>query len=227
MMTPEEDFIVEEPYIPTEEESNAIAVLKAKGLEPDDWDSERKYIKSFKDNLREDMYDKQNELCAYCRMYVPLGCVPMHREHIVYKDKHPQWMFLPENLCIACPLCNEYKGETEVLVHPKTKQYPKSGKGFKIIHPLYDRYSKHIELLGGFLYRGLTKKGKFTINTCHLYRYKLAEDRAKLIIKEKQGSIIAELMQYLELSVKYVDDKEKFKQRVTRIINRYKQEQQK
>ena len=137
-MTDKEDFIVQKPYQPTEKEKQAIKELEAKeqGLVADDWDSQKTYIKSFKKNLRDDMYKKQNKLCAFCRIHVPLACVPMHREHIVYKNKHPQWTFLPENLCVSCPTCNEYKGTTEVLVDPQTITYPNVGDGFKIIHPL-------------------------------------------------------------------------------------------
>jgi len=223
-MTEEEDFMVAEPYRPTEDEKQAIAKLEAKGLKAKNWDSKRKFIKSFKENLREDMYEKQNELCAFCRIHVPLSCVPMHREHIVYKDEHPQWMFLPENLCIACPLCNEFKGTTEVLANPNTKTYPRNGSGFKIIHPLYDRYSEHVDLIGGILYRGKTDKGRFTIATCHLYRVKLAEERVtQLKIEENKGTIIAGLMKLLSQSEMYVDDNKKFIQRVTKIVDSYKQ----
>lgn len=226
MMTEQEDFIVTEPYQPTEDEKLAIAKLEATGVKARNWDSRRKYIKSFKENLREDMYEKQNELCAFCRIHVPLSCVPMHREHIVYKDEHPQWMFLPENLCIACPLCNEFKGTTEVLSNPQTKTYPKNSSGFKIIHPLYDRYSEHIELIGGILYRSKTDKGRFTIETCHLYRVKLAEERVtQVIIEENKGSLISGLMQLLSQSEKYVDDNKRFIRRVTKIVDKYRQEQ--
>ena len=203
-MTEEEDFMVAEPYRPTEDEKQAIAKLEAKGLKAKNWDSKRKFIKSFKENLREDMYEKQNELCA--------------------KDEHPQWMFLPENLCIACPLCNEFKGTTEVLANPNTKTYPRNGSGFKIIHPLYDRYSEHVDLIGGILYRGKTDKGRFTIATCHLYRVKLAEERVtQLKIEENEGTIIAGLMKLLSQSEMYVDDNKKFIQRVTKIVDSYKQ----
>ena len=225
-MTQKEDFVVNEPYKPTKDEKLAIAKLEATGFKAKNWDSQRKFIKSFKENLREDMYEKQNGRCAFCRIYVPLSCVPMHREHIVYKDEHPQWMFLPENLCIACPLCNEFKGTKEVLTNPQAKVYPKNSRGFKIIHPLYDKYSEHIELIGGILYRGKTDKGRFTIETCHLYRVKLAEERVtQIMIEENKGSIIAGLMQLLSQSEMYVDDNEKFIQRVTKIVDKYKQEQ--
>ncbi len=225
-MTTQEDFVIQEPYRPTEEEKRAIAELEAKGLVAGDWDSGKKHIKSFKENLREDMYDKQNKLCAYCRIHVPKSCDPMHREHIVYKDEHLQWMFLPENLCVSCFWCNNWKGTTEVLVDPKTLKYPNASDGFKIIHPLYDRYSEHIELIGDVLYRGKTDKGIFTIDICHLYRVDLAEERVDMkMLAENKGNIIAELIGLIKLPESYVDDQEKFNKIVTGIVEKYKQVQ--
>lgn len=218
--------MVQEPYKPTEEEQQAIAEMEAKGLVSGDWDSGKKHIKSFKKNLREDMYDKQNKRCAYCRIHVPKGCDPMHREHIVYKDDHPQWMFLPENLCVSCFWCNNWKGTTEVLVDPQTVNYPKASDGFKIIHPMYDRYSDHIELVGGVLYKGKTPKGVFTINTCHLYRADLAEERVDMkMLADNKGNIIAELIGLSKLPDLYVDEKDKLLQYVEKMVNKYKQAQ--
>lgn len=226
-MTELEDFIVQEPYPPADDEKKAIAELEAKGLVPDDWNSGKNGIKSFKKNLRNDMYKKQNNLCAFCRIHVPLACVPMHREHIVYKNKHPQWMFLPENLCIACPTCNEFKGTKEVLDNPDIKTYPNTSKGFKIIHPLYDKYSDHIELVNGILYRGKSAKGNFTIATCHLYRVGLAEERVynKMLVENK-GNIIIEVLRLLALSDQYVDDNSEFKDYITDIVREYKNKQE-
>lgn len=223
-MTEKEDFVVRAPYEPTDEENKAIKEFDRIGLIAKHWDSKNKSIQSFKKNLREDMYEKQNKLCAYCRIHVPLACVSMHREHIVYKDNHLKWMFLPENLCVACPTCNEFKGTTEVLTDPQATTYPKDSTGFKIIHPMYDKYSNHIELVGDVLYRGKTDKGCFTIETCHLYRVDLAEERVDMkLYAENRGNIITELVNLLRLSDTYVDDKEKFKKIVTKAVNEYKQ----
>ena len=211
-MTQEEDFIVSEPYQPTEEEKQAIRELENKGLVASDWKSGSKYIKNFKEHLKNDMYKKQYKRCAFCRIHIPTGCVHMHRDHIVYKDAHPQWMFLPENLCVSCPICNEFKGTTEVLTNPKTAVYPKDSNGFKIIHPLYDRYSEHIELLNGILYKGKTAKGVFTIETCHLYRVDLAEERVDMKMHEvNKGNIVAELVYLTTLPNQYVDEVDEFK----------------
>ena len=115
------------------------------------------------------------------------------------------------------------KGTKEVLVNKNIEDYPKDGKGFKIIHPMYDRYSDHIELVGGILYRGKTPKGCFTINTCHLYRVDLAEERVYQRIKEGKGEIISGIINLLSKSEEYVDDNMKFIQYVCDIVKKYKQ----
>ena len=221
-MTEQEDFIVTEAYTPTADEAAAIKELEDKGLVPDDWDSGKNGIKSFKKNFRRYMYNNQNKLCAYCRIHVPICCDPMHREHIVYKSEHPQWMYLPQNLCLACATCNEYKGTIEVLCNPRVKTYPKKGNGFKIIHPLYDRYSEHIELVGDILYRAKTEKGLFTIKTCHLDRVELAEERVDNKRKE-EGDIYGCIVGLLSVSEQYVDDNEYFKKYVIDIVREYKE----
>lgn len=224
-MTKLEDFIIQEPYLPTEEEKLAVQELVDKGLIAADWDSRKKYVMNFKKNLRKDIYEKQNKLCAYCRIHVPAACVPMPIEHIVYKDNYPQWMFLPENLCIACPTCNIYKGATDVLTNPQIRTYPITSDGFKIIHPLYDRYSDHIELIGGILYRGKTSKGKFTIKTCHLYRVELAEERVdQKMYYQHKSNIIVELIYLSMYFNQYVDDEKKLLQKVKAIVKEYKQD---
>ena len=222
-MTKEENFVVREPYQPTEEEKKAIKELENKGLRPKNWDSKKKGVLSFKEHLRDDMYEKQNRKCAYCRLHTAKACWPSHREHIVYKDSHPQWMFLPENLCVSCYWCNKWKGTTEVLENPQTEMYPELGEGFKIIHPFYDTYSEHIELVGDVLYRGKTDKGRFTIDTCHLYRIDLAEERVDQ--KKYDGGFITELIRLSKMPESYVDDQEKFLKIVNKTVAEYLERQ--
>jgi uncharacterized protein (TIGR02646 family) len=225
-MTEEEDFIVQKSYQPTEEEKQAIAQLSADGLKSENWDSGRKGILSFKANIREYMYEEQHKLCAYCRIHVPSSCVTNHIEHIVFKDAHPQWMFLPENLCVSCPTCNSNKWTKEVLNNPHTEIYPNESAEFKIIHPLYDRYSDHIELIGGILYRGKTSKGVFTIETCKLSRVGLAEERVDQRMRyENKGSVVFELIGLLKNSDLYVDKSDKLIAYINDIVKKYKQNQ--
>lgn len=218
-----EDCIVDVPYQPTKEERGAIAELEKKGLVPDDWNSRKRGIKRFKESIRDYMYEKQNGQCAYCRLHISRAVMHVHRDHIVNKSAHPQWIFLPENLCVSCPVCNEYKGETEVMVNPRVRVYPKDSGGFRIIHPLYDKYLDNIELIDGILYRGKTEKDVFTIRTCHLSRVKLAEERVEeKLIAESKG-IIAKILGLLSLSEQYVDNMEEFRRFVEDIVKKYKQ----
>ena len=105
-MNVHEDYIVTNPYQPTEDEKAAINKLEKRGLVAGDWESQSKGIVSFKNNLREHMFYQQKFRCAYCRLEVSIATCFLQREHIAPKILHPKWMFSPQNLCIACDRCN-------------------------------------------------------------------------------------------------------------------------
>lgn len=93
---------------------------------------------------------------------------------------------------------------------------------------MYDKYSDHIELVEDILYKGKTPKGVFTINTCHLYRAELAEERVDMkMLAENKANIIAELIGLTKLPDLYVDEKDKLIKYVEKIVNQYKQAQKK
>lgn len=222
-MTELEDFIVENAYQPTEEEKQAISELKSKGLTAKDWDSGKKGIKSYKDNLRDYMYYEQNCRCAYCRIELPIGCCFLQREHIVYKNLHPQWMFEPRNLCIACDRCNNFKLETEVLNNPAVRAYPQKSKDFLIVNPFLDKYSEHIELKNGIIYEGKTKKGKFTVETCHLYRIDLVLERAKMRMKEENpDTVLTQMLVLISKEPASEEEIKKVKEKLRKIVRMYK-----
>ncbi len=157
------------------------------------------------------------------RMEIPIGCCHLNREHIVPKSLHPQWTFLTKNLCLACDMCNEHKGTTEVLANPEIDEYPTESQEFKIVNPYLDRYSNHIQLLNDILYVALTEKGKFTINTCNLTRVDLAVDRAKL--KMEQSNPESTMDQILKLmNQENVSDefKRSFLQKIQNVIKIYR-----
>lgn len=215
-----EDYIVANPYQPTKEEKAAINKLEKSGLVAGDWDSTNDAISAFKDNLRTHMYHQQNRRCVYCRMRVSMATEFLHREHIVPKSPHPQWMFLPKNLCVACQKCNTYKSDKETLMDPNTVNYPNHSDGFKIIHPFFDKYSDHIELIGGIIYAGKTDKGTFTITTCNLSRVELAEERAeKRMEEENPDSVMCQLLSLLDNE----DKKAIVQDKIEHIIRMYRQ----
>lgn len=226
-MTELEDYIVKNPYQPTDEEKQAISELNVKGLVPDDWNSGKNGITTFKDHLREYMYYEQNCRCAYCRIELPIACCFLQREHIVPKNPHPQWMFEPRNLCFTCDRCNNYKNDIEVLSNPAAAVYPTDSKDFLIINPFIDKYSEHIELKEGILYVGKTPKGKFTIKTCHLYNLEFALERAKKRMeKENPDTVMTQFLVLLSTVTSPIEEMNKAKKNIKKIVEMYKKSAQ-
>lgn len=222
-MTELEDFIVQTPYQPSDEEKTAISELQAKGLVPEDWNSGKRGIGSFKDNMRDYMYYEQNCRCAYCRIELPKACCFLQREHIVPKTPHPKWMFEPRNLCFACDRCNNYKNDDEVLQNPNVANFPADSDDYLIINPFLDKYSDHIELKEGIIYVGKTDKGRFTINTCHLYNTEFALERAKQRMKEEDPDTVQSRLLYLLSSTNTAaEDIDKVKRDSEKIVKMYK-----
>lgn len=225
-MTKLEDYIIQNTYQPTEEEQHAIAELEAKGIDPKDWESKKKGIVSFKDNMREFMYYEQNCRCAYCRIEIPIACCFLQREHIVPKTPYPKWMFLPRNLCFTCDRCNNNKNDDEVLVNPNTTEYPTESDEFLIVNPFIDRYSDHIELKDGILYVGKTDKGRFTITTCHLYNLEYALERAKQKMRtDNPETVMAQLLSLLQTTDSTAEEIARIKLNLVKIVNMYKMDQ--
>lgn len=220
-MTQQEDFVITKPYVPTEEEAQAIAELESKGLDPHDWETGKKAIQSFKDHLRDYMFEQQNHRCAYCRMQLSTACSYLHREHIVHKDKHPKWIFEPKNLCVACEVCNTNKHEEEVLSNPDVNDYPSDSNDFLIVHPFIDKYSEHISLKDGIVYVGISDKGQFTINTCKLNRPELANERARIKFSS-MDTIIAKLVSMIDNPQLTQEDILRIKSKTEAIVNEYR-----
>lgn len=218
-----EDYIVQDPYQPTEKEKLAIEELRNRGLVPEDWNSNKVGITEFKDHIREYMYYEQNCRCAYCRIEIPIGCCFGQREHIVPKKLHPKWIFEPSNLCFACDRCNNFKWDEEVLKKPHSVAYPTDSKAFMIINPFLDKYSDHIKLKEGIIYVGKTKKGRFTIDTCHLYRPDLALERAKQrMVTENTDTVRTQLLALLSTICKSDEEKNKTLKNFEKIVDIYK-----
>ncbi|WP_321956330.1 hypothetical protein [Paraburkholderia bannensis] len=81
-------------------------------------------------------------------------------------------MYEPENLVIACKLCNSSKGSFDSLAERSVTpvDYPDRSDAFEWVHPYFDLYDQHIRLVAGHLYaavRGSTK-GKAVIRACGL-----------------------------------------------------------
>lgn len=115
---------------------------------------------------------EQGYRCSYCWQEILVNhSATWDTEHVVPRSLHPQFIFEPKNLCIACKDCNLAKGDVEVLVNKTRKTYPKKSSAFKIVHPHFDEHEEHIKIHIGHIYMPKSDKGKFTIIHCNLLRF--------------------------------------------------------
>ena len=152
------------------------AKLKDKTFKSSDW-SESDLL-ALRVAIRTYYRDIQKGICSYCKKDVSLQSASnSHVEHIVPKSKELKFIFEPKNLCVVCADCNEIKRELETLKQEenpikrkkKYRLYPRKSNSFKIVHPHFDTYDKHIFKCGD-IYFDLSVKGSFTIMACRLNR---------------------------------------------------------
>jgi hypothetical protein len=164
---------------PIELSEQSLALIAAKKLIPGfshtNWSDAD--LLPVRQEIRNYYRDAQRLACVYCRNPVgAVSAVGAQIEHIVSKASYVQFMFLPQNLCLICPDCNQCKLDDEALgiVHdPLTRhrvRYPTSSNAFNIVHPHFDNYEEHI-IKAGRIYVERTDKGHWTIGACKLNRF--------------------------------------------------------
>lgn len=178
------DFVITSPYAMTSADIKAVSKASKGKPQKEDW--ENSSLKAYKNRVRQYYRQQQNRKCVYCRMDVSSATGYFHIEHIVPKSVHPEWMYEPFNLCLACPQCNSAKNIQEVLDNTDITDLPTESSDYLIIHPHVDRYFDNIEIVDGLLYKGLTKKGEYTIKLCNLTRPELLSERARVFIQQEQ-----------------------------------------
>ena len=214
VMNSREDFIIDKAYSLLPEDKQTIAKVIGKGhLSTNSWSD--KELDTFKENIRDYLREKQNGYCAFCRMKMHEENATAELEHIVNKGSRLDWMFFPQNLILSCKLCNTSKSTNKSLKDMSVPDYPKDGGSFLFVNPYFDRYSEHIEIKNGILYHGITPKGIYTVDKCHLNRMNLTIARAENVIKNsKNGFIGVFLMINNPMYAKVVEDKDKIIKRL-------------
>ncbi len=106
--------------------------------------------------------------CEYC--HLPQDAAPFLRFHIehIQAKQHVQDDSV-ENLALACPDCNRYKGPNLTTLDPQTREI------VLLFHPRKDKWDNHFEFQGYFV-RGITPVG---IATERLLNFNL-DDRLEL-----------------------------------------------
>lgn len=96
--------------------------------------------------------------CEYCLLHEEDAGFSHHIDHIIGR-KHGG-SSEPDNLAVACYLCNRYKGSDIASIHPAT------GKLVRIYHPRFDSWAEHFRITGPVI-QPLTEVGGAT---CQLLR---------------------------------------------------------
>lgn len=142
------------------------------------WNEKVGEIVAVRKFIRDHYLLEQSFRCAYCRIEKKEAHgATWDIEHILPKQKYPQFLLEPENLAIACKECNGPKDDTNLLVSKRTNMtaLPNSSEDYLIVHPHFDIFSDHFELtvLGGRRsYRVLdNKKAKRTYLACDFFRF--------------------------------------------------------
>lgn len=115
----------------------------------------------------------QDYRCPYCRQKIVVDHnAAWDAEHIIPKDTHPRFMFVPQNLCVTCKDCNTIKSNKKVLVNQDRKTFPVESDDYLIYHPYFDDYSKHVTIIieAGY-YLPKTDKGRLLVEVCGLLRF--------------------------------------------------------
>ena len=128
-------------------------------------------IASLKKEIKDHYIAQQAHRCAYCRhpIYTNNNAV-WDAEHVISKQKNPEFMFEPRNLAISCKDCNIAKSEQEVRSVTKAS-FPGTSPEYKIVHPHFDDYGSHIGWVNSICFAKTADKGSKTIAMCNLTRY--------------------------------------------------------
>lgn len=130
-------------------------------------------ISDIKDSIKQFYIHEQQFTCPYCKQIIRSTNGRLWDiEHIIPRENEKNFMFSEQNLCVSCPDCNNRKGATKISTSKAQKKLPTRPDLYIIIHPHFDEYEQHIEVIkAGAYYVAKTKKGEKTIIICGLNRF--------------------------------------------------------
>lgn len=193
---------------------NSISLTRIEWVEirnnKGEWD--KKNLDPIKDRIRKFYKIEQNKLCAFCKL--PFRD-DVQVEHVVPKGGkfgRREYAFYSKNLVAACKHCNTSKSTNNDMIPWDRKSYPINGWDFKIIHPHFDRYFDHIEIVDKSRYVAKTLKGYRTIRRCKLYETSILE----VLVEAMRYQDDAFISGYLRIKDLVGD----FKPKIDKLINK-------
>lgn len=110
---------------------------------------------SLPSKLKQQVIERANGCCEYCRIGQNDQLLPFHVDHII-SQKHRGTDEL-DNLCLACYRCNAYKGSDIAVFDPQTETIT------QLFHPRKQKWDDHFRILDNGEITGLTPEGRGTV----------------------------------------------------------------
>ncbi|MFZ5919766.1 MAG: HNH endonuclease [Chloroflexota bacterium] len=126
--------------------------------------------------LRESISDRAEGQCEYCLFPQDASFLPFELEHII-SEKHGG-QTSPENLALACPFCNRFKGTDLGSIDPTTGQLT------PFFNPRTQRWSDHFRF-DGVKILPLTAEGRVTVSILQFNHPDRLAERERLFASRK------------------------------------------
>ena len=135
-------------------------------------------------SLRQQVRERFNFICAYCQTAESLATVTFEIEHIVPLSTGGQTLL--NNLCLACPTCNRFKGIRQEATDSLTNEV------IQLFHPNQHHWNEHFAWSENFTeIIGLTSTGRVTIALLKMNRPQLVRLRKMWVSVDKHPPQIA------------------------------------
>ncbi len=158
--------------------------------------------------------NEQEKLCAYCKL--PFRDTTQV-EHIIPKAgaqrPRKEFSYTPKNLAVSCGFCNTKKSTNNDYLEPLWKHYPQSGIYFKIVHPHFDNYFDHIQIVDKSRFEARTIKGYNTIKRCGLHESKMS-DLLVYYMRYEDDPIIQGVIRFREMQSDFKATIDRFLDRI-------------
>jgi hypothetical protein len=122
--------------------------------------------------LRRMVYERAEARCEYCQMPERFSFATHQIDHII-PEKHGG-LTVPDNLALACILCNKHKGSDLAAIDPLTDRIA------PLFHPRCQGWNEHFALEADGTLVSSTAEGRATLRLLQLNRPEWIEERRLL-----------------------------------------------
>lgn len=150
----------------------------------------RNLVNKFRAEVKDHYFWHQANRCCYCSMELQPNARVYDAEHILDKSGFPEFMFLPENIAVACVICNTHKSAKSVLTNETVRPLaiPGLSTDYKILHPHFDEWDHHLSFdeIGRIAPVPGSTKGPETISICAMDGINLLRLSRKFAAKSRK-----------------------------------------